>query len=55
MVELGWGEAAPLPGFSKETLVGVEAELKRLAPNINRPSTLKTNSPSVEFAPFFPH
>ena len=49
---VGWGEAAPLPGFSKETLADVEAELKRLAPNINRPSTLKTNSPSAEFALF---
>ena len=27
---VGWGEAAPLPGFSKETLADVEAELKRL-------------------------
>ena len=49
---VGWGEAAPLPGFSKETLTNVEAELKRLAPKIDLTSILKTESPSVEFALF---
>ena len=42
----GWGEIAPLSGFSQETLLDCEIELKKLWPSIR---TAKSSLPAVEW------
>lgn len=47
--QLGWGEIAPLPGFSKENLCQAQSELHQALPRLLQNPDLSAYSPSVQF------
>ena len=48
-IDDGWGEIAPLPGFSKETLADAQAEALDCLAQLARGQTPTPQLPSVQF------